>query len=224
MQSQPPARVRARAHLALGIGNAFPTQAEPAQPVPPKRPAHCLWAVLIAHIYEVFLLLCPLCGGQMRIIAFITYSADICQILDHIRVEAEPPRITPARGPLLWDGVDAQDYEGVEPVPDWVEGCQAAPDFEFDKFISSAHQLVKDGNSGYANAAGQGCARHWPECFGSAFSSGLFSSQATNKAYWLHCVSRVVHKSQIAFDQKHARAMQPVIRRLPAHCRFSASP
>jgi hypothetical protein len=34
----------------------------------------------------VFPLLCPLCGGQMRIRAFITHSADIRQILDHIGV------------------------------------------------------------------------------------------------------------------------------------------
>ena len=46
-------------------GNSVPTQLEPA---PPKRsPAHYLWAVLIARIYEVFPLLCPICGGQMRI-------------------------------------------------------------------------------------------------------------------------------------------------------------
>ena len=32
--------------------------------------------MLIARIYEVFPLLCPLCGGQMRIIALITHSAD----------------------------------------------------------------------------------------------------------------------------------------------------
>jgi hypothetical protein len=35
-----------------------------------------LWAVPIARIYEVFSLVCPLCGGQMRIIAFITHSAE----------------------------------------------------------------------------------------------------------------------------------------------------
>jgi hypothetical protein len=29
----------------------------------------------MARIYEVFPLVCPICGGQMRIIAFITYSA-----------------------------------------------------------------------------------------------------------------------------------------------------
>ena len=58
-------------------------------------------AALIARIYEVFPLLCPNCGGQMRIIAFITFSADIQKILEHIGVEPEAPHITPARGPPL---------------------------------------------------------------------------------------------------------------------------
>ena len=41
--------------------------------VPPKRsPTHYLWAVLIARIYAVFPLTCPMCSGQMRLIAFIT--------------------------------------------------------------------------------------------------------------------------------------------------------
>ncbi len=105
-------------------------------PVQPQRAAHYLWAVLIARIYEVFPLLCPLCGGQMRIIAFITYSADIGQILDHIGVETEPPRITPARGPPLWDGCDAQAGEDVQLAPKWDDECQAAPDFEVDQRIS----------------------------------------------------------------------------------------
>jgi hypothetical protein len=46
---------------ALRIGNAFPTQAEPTQPVPPTRPAHYLCAALIARIYEVLPLLRPIC-------------------------------------------------------------------------------------------------------------------------------------------------------------------
>jgi hypothetical protein len=110
-QPAPPAQVQAEpastdtGEGALGAGNPLPT---PAQPVPPKRPAHYLWAVLIARIYEVFPLVCPICGGPMRIIAFITHSADIRQILEHIRVETEPPRITPARGPPLWGESDAQ--------------------------------------------------------------------------------------------------------------------
>ena len=121
---------------ARGAGNSPPTQPEPAQPVKPKRPAHYLWAVLIARIYEVFPLLCPICGGQMRIIAFITHSADIRHILEHIGAETEPPRITPARGPPLWDGCDAQMGDGVELAPDWDEAAQVAPDFEVDQRVS----------------------------------------------------------------------------------------
>jgi hypothetical protein len=64
---------------------------------------------LIACICEVFPLVCPMCGGQMRIIAFITFSADIHKILNHIGVAPEAPRITPARGPPLWDECVAQE-------------------------------------------------------------------------------------------------------------------
>lgn len=111
------------------LGNAVPTQPEP---VPPKRsPAHYLWAVLIARIYEVFPLLCPMCGGQMRLIAFITHSANIRQILDHIGVDSEPPHISPARGPPLWDDFDAQVDDGAQIEPDWDLAAQPAPDDEW---------------------------------------------------------------------------------------------
>jgi len=119
---------------AVRPGQANDRAPEPV-PVPVKRPAHILWAVLIARIYEVFALLCPICGGQMRIIAFITYSADIRQILDHIGVDTEPPRITPSRGPPLWDGCDALD-EGVDVEPDWDEAAQPAPDFEANQRVN----------------------------------------------------------------------------------------
>ena len=128
-----PAQVQARG--ALGVRNPLPTQAQPAQLVSAKRPAHYLWAVLIARIHEVFPL-CPICGGQMRIIAFITYSVDIRQILEHIGADSEPPHITPTRGPPLWDGCDAQAAQGVEPTPDWDEAAQPAPDFEADQRVS----------------------------------------------------------------------------------------
>ena len=136
VQAEPASTGAVAGAAAPEAGNPLLTQAEPTQPVQPKRPAHYLWAVLIARIYEVFPLVCPICGGQMRIIAFITYSADIRQILDHIGVETEPPRITPARGPPLWDGCDAPMGEGVEVEPDWDEAAQPAPDFEVDQRVS----------------------------------------------------------------------------------------
>ena len=48
--------------------------------------------------YEVFPLLCPKCGGQMRLIAFITEAMQIRKILDHIGADSEPPHIALARG------------------------------------------------------------------------------------------------------------------------------
>jgi hypothetical protein len=53
-----------------------------------------------------------ICGGQMRIIAFITHSTDIRQTLDHIGVESESPHIASARGSPLWEDCDAQVGEG----------------------------------------------------------------------------------------------------------------
>ncbi len=119
-------------------GNAVQTQPQPVPvPAPPKRSAaHYLWAVLIARIYEVFPLLCPMCGGQMRLIAFITEGAQIKKILDHIGAESEPPRIAPARGPSLWEGCDAQPGEGVEVEPDGDLAAQPAPAFDADQRVN----------------------------------------------------------------------------------------
>jgi hypothetical protein len=51
-------------------------------------------------------------------------------------VDAEPPRITPARGPPLWDGCDAQMVDGVDVASDWDEATQQSPDFEADQRVS----------------------------------------------------------------------------------------
>ncbi len=74
----------------------------------------------------------------MRIIAFITYSAEIRQILDHIGVDSEPARLAPARGPPLWDecDADAQRGKGAQNEPDWDLAGQASPDYEVDQRIN----------------------------------------------------------------------------------------
>ena len=63
-------------HCGAGATAAHPSAPEPVAP-PKRSKAHYLWAVLIARIYEVFPLLCPMCGGQMRLIAFIAEGAQI---------------------------------------------------------------------------------------------------------------------------------------------------
>ena len=42
-----------------------------------SRVARYAWALLLARIYEAFPLLCPKCGGEMRIIAFITEAVTV---------------------------------------------------------------------------------------------------------------------------------------------------
>jgi hypothetical protein len=122
------------------LGHASPPTPAPA--TPKRSKAHYLWAVLIARIYEVFPLVCPICGGQMRLIAFITEGTQIRRILDHIGVDSAPPHIAPARGPPLWDdGGDAQMGDGAQIEPaDWDLAAQPAPafapDFEVDQRIS----------------------------------------------------------------------------------------
>jgi hypothetical protein len=91
------------------------------------RPAHDLWAVLIARIYEVFPLLCPICGGQMRIIAFITHSADIRHILDHIGADSGPP---------LWDDCGDAPGEEMQIGPGLDLVAQPAPQYEVDQRIN----------------------------------------------------------------------------------------
>jgi hypothetical protein len=118
------------------------------EPAPLRRsPAHYLWAALIARIYEAFPLLCPLCDAHCAMpdansIAFMTHSAEIRQILEHIGVDSEPPRLSPARGPPLWEDSDTDAQTGgtfqAEPEweSDWDGAAQPSPDYEVDQRIS----------------------------------------------------------------------------------------
>ena len=105
--------------------NAHPA-AEPAH----HRAARYAWALLLARIYEVFPLLCPLCGADMRIIAFIVDTAIVRDILAHLGEPTAPPRIAPARGPPLWEAAGAED----DPSPD--RAFPPTPAFEFDQRIA----------------------------------------------------------------------------------------
>ena len=56
---------------------------------------HVARALLLARIYEVFPLLCPQCGAEMRIIAFITDASTGRDILTHLGEPTAPPRSFP---------------------------------------------------------------------------------------------------------------------------------
>ncbi len=59
------------------------------------------WAKLMARVGEEFPLECPNCGGDIRLIAFITEPGPIRKILTHLGEPLEPPPVSPARGPPI---------------------------------------------------------------------------------------------------------------------------
>ena len=98
----------------------------PAQPHQ-RAPAHYLWAMLLARIYEVLPLRCALCGGEMRIIAFVTERPAIHTILSYLGEPTTPPELAPARGPPLWQQATALHWDDT-PAP--------APEYVFDQRVS----------------------------------------------------------------------------------------
>ena len=68
---------------------------------PDARALRRSWAQLIKRVYEVDPLLCPSCGGEMRIIAFITDHDVVDAILRHFaKARAKSPRGPPGAPPL----------------------------------------------------------------------------------------------------------------------------
>ena len=57
------------------------------------------WAKLMARVGEEFPLECPGCGGDIRLIAFITDPGPIRKVLTYLGEPLEPPPVSPARGP-----------------------------------------------------------------------------------------------------------------------------
>jgi hypothetical protein len=101
--------------------------------------------VLIARLFLTLPLVCPVCGADMRIVAFITETDPVRRILSNIGEPVDPPptpgmgeveprleqrpRISPARGPPAWDDPP------VDAVPDWEALAQPSPEYVFDQEV-----------------------------------------------------------------------------------------
>ena len=85
--------------------------------------------MLLARNSEVLPLLCPKCGGEMKIIAFITEAMVIREILGHLGEPTSPPGLLPARGPPLWE------MTGIEPGESNTQ-AQPAPDYECEQRVA----------------------------------------------------------------------------------------
>jgi hypothetical protein len=83
------------------------------------------WAKLLARLGEEFPLECPNCGGDIRLIAFITEPGPIRKILTHLGEPLEPPPVSPARGPPTDQGELIQahdDRNAFQASPDELPG------------------------------------------------------------------------------------------------------
>jgi hypothetical protein len=69
---------------------ANPPSAAPLRNV--RSPARYLWAMLLARLFESLPLVCPNCGADMRIIAFVTDATATERILTRIAERPRPPR------------------------------------------------------------------------------------------------------------------------------------
>ena len=111
-----------------------PPPAPATEEAPHRAVARYLWAMLLARIYEALPLSCPICHSEMRIIAFINEPSTVRKILDHIGEATQPPPITPARGPPLWEAAAAS--EQADNDPQWDMSAQPGPQIEFDQRIA----------------------------------------------------------------------------------------
>ena len=71
------------------------------------------WAEMICKVYEVDPMLCPHCGGTMKIIAFLTDYAVVDRIINHLKltfVAERPPPPRVAYQELLMAAETSADY------------------------------------------------------------------------------------------------------------------
>jgi hypothetical protein len=67
------------------------------------------WAALLRRTFEVDVLACPKCGGQLKVMAVITQPEPVRRVLEHLRMPPGPTGLARARDPtdeLEWAGAD----------------------------------------------------------------------------------------------------------------------
>ncbi len=72
---------------------------EDAGRVKPSRPGTYQWAELMRRTFELDVLVCPRCGGRLRLVALIEQAAVVQQILRHLGLPTAVPETRPARAP-----------------------------------------------------------------------------------------------------------------------------
>ncbi|MGA8054621.1 MAG: transposase [Burkholderiales bacterium] len=114
-----PLRAQVTAWARQAASPASPKRTAPSAPERSARsPARLLWAMLLARVFELLPLQCPHCGGEVRIIAFITEAPCVRAILVSLGEPTTPPKVAPARGPPAGEEAFERVLEGaLAPAP-----------------------------------------------------------------------------------------------------------
>jgi hypothetical protein len=84
------------------VGLQAADEAEDPEEMSPEQAARRRsWAGLIRRVYEVDPLICPRCGGEMRVDALITDPPVIKRILDHLARRDRAARAPPSSHPAV---------------------------------------------------------------------------------------------------------------------------
>ncbi len=75
------------------------------------------WAKLMVRVGKEFPMQCPGCGGDIRLIAFITEPGPIRKNLTHLGEPLKPPLVSPARGPPTDWGEVHDDRDAFQASP-----------------------------------------------------------------------------------------------------------
>ena len=79
----------------------------------PRRVPSKGWAEMIRKVYEVDPMICPKCGGRMKVVAFLTEPAVVDRIINHLKlafVAERPPPSQAALPVLLWEADPPAGY------------------------------------------------------------------------------------------------------------------
>jgi len=83
---------RGKVKKANAAAGPLPIVEEELRPIPTRG-----WAEMIRKVYEVDPLVCPQCGGKMRVIAFLTDYAVVDRIIGHLKLSFVADKPPPAR-------------------------------------------------------------------------------------------------------------------------------
>jgi len=68
------------------------------------------WAEMIRKVYEIDPLICPKCGGQMKVISFIEDHKVIDKIINHLKLTFKAERPPPPKAQLNMVAEERSEY------------------------------------------------------------------------------------------------------------------